>query len=110
MIIYALVARGTDILAEFSATTGNFATVTRKILAKLKDPSDKKMSYLYDKHLFHFISRNGLTYLCMAEETFGRRVPFVFLEEVIRRFHACGHGRLDAGRERVQESQVVPAL
>ena len=42
MIIYALVARGTDILAEFSATTGNFATVTRKILAKLKARGNSK--------------------------------------------------------------------
>lgn len=28
----------------------------------------------------------GITYLCMADETFGRRVPFTFLEEVRRRF------------------------
>ena len=34
-IIYALVARGTCVLAEFTTTSGNFTTVTRRILEKL---------------------------------------------------------------------------
>jgi hypothetical protein len=44
-IIYALVARGTCVLAEFTTTSGNFTTVTRRILEKLPS-EDSKMSYV----------------------------------------------------------------
>lgn len=40
------------------------------------------MSYVYDRHVFHYIVEDGLVYLCMADEEFGRRVPFAFLEDI----------------------------
>ena len=45
-IIYALplVARGTCVLAEFTTTSGNFTTVTRRILEKLPSRSMVKCS------------------------------------------------------------------
>ena len=49
-IIYSLVARGTCVLAEFTTTSGNFTTVTRRILEKLPT-EDSKMSYVYDSHV-----------------------------------------------------------
>ena len=48
MIVYALVARGKVVLAEFTATSGNFPTVTRQLLEKIP-PRDGKMSYVYDR-------------------------------------------------------------
>jgi hypothetical protein len=45
-IIYALVARGTNVLAEHTTTSGNFTTITRKLLEKI--PADaQRMSYVY---------------------------------------------------------------
>jgi vesicle-associated membrane protein 7 len=70
-IVYALVARETVILAEYAAGTGNFASVTRKILEKIST-TDSRMSYVCDKHIFHIMVFEGLTYMCMAEEEFGR--------------------------------------
>lgn len=35
-------------LAEYTRTSGNFATVTRRILEKIP-PQDAKMSYVYDR-------------------------------------------------------------
>jgi len=84
-IIYALVARGSSVLAEFTTTSGNFTTITRKILDKIPQ-QDGKMSYVYDRHIFHYIFEDGLTYLCMADEEFGRRIPFSFLEDIKNRF------------------------
>jgi hypothetical protein len=50
-IFYALVARkaaaGPVVLAEFTARSGNFATVTRMVLAKIADKP--RMSYVYDE-------------------------------------------------------------
>jgi len=47
-IIYSLVARGSNVLAEFTSTTGNFTTITRRILTKIP-PQNNQMSYVYDK-------------------------------------------------------------
>ncbi len=74
-IVYALVARETVILAEYAAGTGNFANVTRKILEKMSQ-ADSKLSYVCDRHIFHIMVYDGLTYICMAEEDFGRSVLF----------------------------------
>ncbi len=47
-VFYALVARKTTVLAEFTARTGNFPTVTRTLLGKITE-GDIKQSYVYDK-------------------------------------------------------------
>jgi len=86
-IIYSLVTRGSNVLAEYTGTSGNFTTVTRRILEKIP-PQDAKMSYVYDRHIFHYIVDDGITYLCMADEEFGRRIPFAFLEDIKNRFRA----------------------
>ncbi|OQS04380.1 vesicle-associated membrane protein [Thraustotheca clavata] len=84
-IVYALVARGKIVLAEYTASSGNFPTVTRVLLAKIP-LEDSKMSYVYDMHVFHYIVKDGITYLCMADNDFKRRVPFQFLEDMKNRF------------------------
>lgn len=40
------------------------------------------------RHIFHYIVDDGITYLCMADEEFGRRIPFAFLEDIKNRFRA----------------------
>lgn len=37
-------------------------------------------------HLFHYICEDGLTYMCMADDSFGRRIPFAFLQDIKERF------------------------
>ena len=49
-------------------------------------PIDGKMSYVYDKHVFHYLVEGSVTYLCMADEGMKRRIPFTFLEDIKRRF------------------------
>ena len=89
-------SRGTIVLAECSATQGNANTVARRILERLP-PGDSRQSYTQDRHLFHILSEEGLTFLCMADEGMGRRVPFAFLEEVRGRFtQAYGSAALTA--------------
>jgi len=86
-LIYSLVARETVILAEFTSTSGNFTTVTRRILERIPQ-KESKMSYVYDRHIFHILVEEGLTFLCMADEEFGRRIPFAFLDDIKNRFIA----------------------
>jgi len=88
-IIYALVTRQTHVLAEYTSSglTGNFSTVTRVLLKKIPREDDK-LSYIYDKYVFHYVVADGLTYLCMASSDFARVVAFQFLDEIKNRFLA----------------------
>ncbi|KAL1199210.1 Vesicle-associated membrane protein [Cardamine amara subsp. amara] len=86
-IIYAVVARGTVVLAEFSAVTGNTGAVVRRILEKLSpEISDERLCFSQDRYIFHILRSDGLTFLCMANDTFGRRIPFSYLEDIHMRF------------------------
>jgi len=80
-----LVARGPVILAEYTGSSGNFTQVTQAILDKIP-PNNSKLTYVYDRYLFHYICEDGITYMCMADDSFGRRVPFSFLQDIKDRF------------------------
>lgn len=85
-ILYALVARGAVVLAEFSAASSNANTIARRILEKLPASGDNRVSYSQDRHIFHILRVDGLTFLCMATDSFGRRIPFAYLEDIHMRF------------------------
>lgn len=121
-ILYCLVARGKEVLAEHTAATGNFPAVTRQLLARIP-VGDGRASYVYDecvagrpgrrsasrghfgmstltcmpllpllrrarpdRHVFHCVCADGLTFMCMADKAFRRRIPFMFLEGIRSRF------------------------
>ncbi|TPX37730.1 hypothetical protein SmJEL517_g00480 [Synchytrium microbalum] len=89
-IIYGLVARGSVLLAEHCASTGNYQTVVTHILEKIPDDGqNSKMTYVYDRYLFHYIKRDGLVYMCLADDVFGRRIPFAFLDDIAQKFEAA---------------------
>jgi vesicle-associated membrane protein 7 len=85
-ILFALVARGTVVLAEFTGTTTNATAIARQILEKIPGNNDTHVSYSQDRYIFHVKRTDGLTVLCMADDTAGRRIPFAFLEEIHQRF------------------------
>lgn len=75
-IVYAVVARGTTVLAEFSAVTGNTGAVARRILEKLPNETESRLCFSQDRYIFHILRSNGITFLCMANETFGSEYKF----------------------------------
>ncbi|EFJ35612.1 hypothetical protein SELMODRAFT_80138 [Selaginella moellendorffii] len=85
-ILYALVARGQIVLAEYASVPGNAHTIARRILENFPPGGDSRMSYSQDRHIFHVMRLDGLVFLCMASETFGRRIPYAFLEDIHTRF------------------------
>ncbi|KAL9259692.1 Vesicle-associated membrane protein 711-like protein [Drosera capensis] len=113
-ILYAVVARGAVVLAEHSATSTNASTIARQILEKTV--TDSHSSYSQDRYIFHVKRTDGVTVLCMAEDSVGRlvgfddmiwycnvcdyhagRIPFVFLEDIHQRFvKTYGRGILSA--------------
>lgn len=84
-LIHALVAAGSTILAEHSAGKRDFSQATQTILSKIP-PNNSKLTYVWEQYLFHYISEGGFTYLVMADDSAGRRMPFAFLTDLQRKF------------------------
>ncbi|KAB1208987.1 hypothetical protein CJ030_MR6G022955 [Morella rubra] len=97
-IFYGMVARGQLVLAEFSAAPTNASAIARQVLGTTQlGIEDSSTSYSHDPYVFHVRKTDGLTVLCMADDAFGRRIPFVFLEDIHLRFvKTYGHAILSA--------------
>lgn len=59
-LIYAFVARGTVILAEFTEFNGNFKAIAIQCLEKLPSTTNK-FTYSCDGHTFNYLVENGLS-------------------------------------------------
>eukprot|EP01059_Diplonema_ambulator_P006340 TRINITY_DN16081_c0_g1_i5.p1 TRINITY_DN16081_c0_g1~~TRINITY_DN16081_c0_g1_i5.p1 ORF type:complete len:227 (+),score=83.40 TRINITY_DN16081_c0_g1_i5:53-733(+) len=98
MIRYGVVAnRGgpmgrPQMLAEVSRTSMDVTNVAKVILERIR-VENHKMTYTYDKSLFHYIVEDGIVYLCMADEELDRRIPFEFLEAVKKNFKSAYLGK-----------------
>ncbi|RDB25732.1 hypothetical protein Hypma_006089 [Hypsizygus marmoreus] len=105
-LIHALVARGSTILAEHQAGKRDFSQGLLILLNfsaiahtgiyvnwRLEDTEPyarhSKLTYVWEQYLFHYISEGGYTYLVMADDTVGRRMPFAFLADLQRKFIAA---------------------
>ena len=73
-----MVARGTVVLAEYSATTTNASTIAKQILEKTPGNNDTHVSYSQDRYIFHLKRTDGLSVLCMADESLGRKFFYIF--------------------------------
>lgn len=77
-ILYALVARGSVVLAEQSGASTNASTIARQILEKIPGNNDTNVSYSQDRYIFHVKRTDGLTVLCMADDSAGsKQLPFL---------------------------------
>ncbi|BGP42917.1 hypothetical protein JCM10450v2_007036 [Rhodotorula kratochvilovae] len=84
-LLTALVARDDTILAFHSIKGEQYTSACQTILSKIP-PNDSKLTYAADQILIHYVKRDGVTALVVAEDTAGRRVPFSFLAELHRKF------------------------
>ncbi|XP_033111887.1 vesicle-associated membrane protein 7-like [Anneissia japonica] len=84
-ILFATVTRGTTVLARHAACQGNFAEVVEQILLKVS-PENAKLTYSHGSYLFHYMTENRITYLCITDDDFQRSKAFMYLNEISRRF------------------------
>ncbi|KAM3271249.1 hypothetical protein ACQJBY_041802 [Aegilops geniculata] len=85
-MIYAMVARGTLVVAEHTAYTGNFRDIAAQCLHKLP-AGDSRFTYTCDGHTFTFLLHQGYAYCVVATESAGREVPLAFLERIKEEFN-----------------------
>ena len=113
-IVYSLISRGKTVLAEHTFTTGNFTTITRVLLNKIKD-TDSRQSIQYDDYVFHIIVEDRVTYLCMSEDKKSVNISFQFLDDIKTKFqerykeavHTAIAFQMDAEFKRVLERQML---
>jgi len=83
MIVYSVVAGpGGVVLAEYLAAEGNYAVVAKQILENLPSDATGKKSYTYNGYNFHTMIANGITFICVAKDSFGSRIPFGVLDDI----------------------------
>jgi len=67
-LIYSFVARGTTVLAEYTAYSGNFKTVALDCLRNVESP-DSKFTINCDGHSFNFLNDGEYSEHCTANES-----------------------------------------
>jgi len=85
MIIYALVARGSLILAEYSTFEGSFTTLAQRIIAQSK-PSKSKKVIVKEGCSFTFFSEDDFTFLCLTKFNVPKDITYRFLDQLAELF------------------------
>jgi hypothetical protein len=86
-ILYAVVARGSTVLAEHGAASTNAGAVARQVLDRLPGGgADSHVSYTQDRYVFHAKRTDGITALCMADDAAGsKQIPPPLLSRPLSR-------------------------
>ena len=86
MIIYSLVARGSLVLAEYTAHDGDFPEISRKIISKAVK-SRLKTSYIKENYSFTFFSDDEFTFLVMTNDSTTKQKIYSYLDELANIFY-----------------------
>ncbi|KAF7150521.1 hypothetical protein RHSIM_Rhsim02G0009700 [Rhododendron simsii] len=96
--VYSFVARGTTVVAEYAAVTGNFPAVATQCLQRLPS-ANNKFSYNCEHHAFNFLVKDGYgrfsismfpappfmlakSYCVVAKESVENQLSLAFLENL----------------------------
>ena len=83
-IIHVLISKNIDtVLCEYTEYQGNFNTIARNFLKKIKPNTHQTIQY--DSYQYHYINKDNITYLCITSN-FPEDTTFAFLMEVQRQF------------------------
>lgn len=84
-IAYSCVGRDQTILCEFAPQQGNFQKVAVEVLAK-SPKHNSRFTYNADKHTFNVVVHNGYIFLAVADDEYGRQIPFAYLDKLKEEF------------------------
>jgi len=85
-IIYSCVCHGDNILADCASIKGNFQAIVKQILGQLPKTDQEKTSYSFERHYIHYWVSDEILFLCIADDSFGKRIPFAFLNDIRKRW------------------------
>uniref|UniRef100_A0A0E0LIY9 V-SNARE coiled-coil homology domain-containing protein n=1 Tax=Oryza punctata TaxID=4537 RepID=A0A0E0LIY9_ORYPU len=113
-LIYAFVARGTAVLAEYTEFTGNFPALAAQCLQRLPasgggEPA--RFSYACDGHTFNFLLHRGYAYCVVAKESVPKNVSVAFLERLKDDFtKRYGGGKADTALAKSLNKEYGPVI
>jgi vesicle-associated membrane protein 7 len=99
-LLYACISYNTTILTDHTTSASSqTSSLASLILPKINHQQPSKLTYTSGTNFVHYIasapseypsapSAGGLTFLCVAKESLGRRIPFGFLIEAKKKFLA----------------------
>jgi len=70
------------LFAEYATVNGNFKSNVKIILDQIPKSDGQKMIYSHENYLFHIWVSGDVVFLCIAEDKFGKRIPYVFLDDI----------------------------
>ena len=83
-IYYALVGKQLGnapcVLADFTSYVGNFHKITQQLMPRIEANTMK--TWELDEFFFHYISEDGITFLCMTDKNYKRKQAFAFLQDI----------------------------
>ncbi|WVZ62566.1 hypothetical protein U9M48_012303 [Paspalum notatum var. saurae] len=120
-LIYAFVARGTAVLAEYTEFTGNFPAIAAQCLQRLPAGSSAaspgpggapaRFSYACDRHTFNFLLHRGYAYCVVAKESVTKNVLTAFLERLKDDFmKRYGGGKADTAIAKSLNKEYGPVI
>ncbi|KAJ1288753.1 hypothetical protein BS78_02G112200 [Paspalum vaginatum] len=120
-LIYAFVARGTAVLAEYTEFTGNFPAIAAQCLQRLPTGSSStghgpggapaRFSYACDRHTFNFLLHRGYAYCVVAKESVPKNVLTAFLERLKDDFmKRYGGGKADTAIAKSLNKEYGPVI
>ena len=105
-IEYALVAEGSEILAEEPATEKHLSGIAKLILAKIPKHNHKR-TYQEERNNFHYKYSGTHVFLCVADRDYPLRICFAFLDDLETRYLQQGGRNLRAVvKERIVRGPV----
>ncbi len=85
MIIYALIARGSLILAEYSPYKEDFAFRAKKLLSQ-SQPNTIKKQFVFDGCLYTYFTEDDFTFLCLSKTNTSKEFINHFLDNLAELF------------------------
>lgn len=84
-VLYGLVARQALVLAEYSVTEAENEVTARKLVCKV-EPSPFMKTYMQGNLMYSFYTKEGTSYVCLANTEVGREISSQFLADLERGF------------------------
>lgn len=66
-ILFSVVAKEQNMLANFASCDGNFIEISQQVLSKIPSSIDK-MTYYHGPYLIHYILEDKHLYLCITDK------------------------------------------
>jgi vesicle-associated membrane protein 72 len=101
---YSFVAQATTVVAEysFSSSAAKYRAVALQCLQSC--PTDNKFTFTAEHHTYNFLVDGGFTFLVIADDKYGRQIPFAYLlnikDEFLAKFASRARGCAENGLDK----------